>query len=168
LSGVINKDDKNAQKYVSSLPAIVELHLPYLTHQGSRTSVKFAVSNDVSVNCLLGMSFINQAKLVIDASDHVVKSKTINVEPLVIDYRPPGRSLPNIQPRNNPSSTSLKSKISNIEAAWAFINSHPKIDPTITLSDQPETIVTFDEAQLDTITFDPNEPPSSHGTKPGM
>jgi hypothetical protein len=113
------------------------------------------------------MSFINQAKLVIDASDHVVESKTINVEPFVIDYRPPGRSSPNIQPRNNPSSTSLQSKILNIEAAWAFINTHPKIDPTITVSDQPETIVTFDKALLDTITFDPHEP-SSHRTTPGM
>ena len=96
LSGVVSKD--NEARYTTNLPMVVELFLPYFTTEGSPTSIKFAVGEDVSVNCLIGMSFIQGAKLVLDLNDNVAESKVLDVEPFDLTFMAPSKTIPNIIP----------------------------------------------------------------------
>ena len=68
--------------------------MPYETDQSDETTIKFAIGNQVSVNCLIGMSFIQSAKLVIDLEDNVVESKVLKTNPLKIEYLRPTKKLP--------------------------------------------------------------------------
>jgi hypothetical protein len=150
LSGVVTHDgSKQTQNFTTNLPAVVELHLPYLTENGQPTSLKLAVGDDVSVNILLGMSFIQNAKLVIDTNDNVVESKILDTPPFPIHYRPPMRSAPSILPpdqatENTTLLANYSTIIDNIKTAEAFIsNFKPGSQSNNITTSDPETIPTF-------------------------
>jgi hypothetical protein len=115
LNGVISKDDNDSVRYSTNLPAVVEFHLDYKTSTNQPISIKFATGEDVSVNCLLGMSFIKAAKLIIDSNDNLVESKLMECEPFPIEYKHPSRSSPNLVPRNQPSAEKNLTVINAIE-----------------------------------------------------
>jgi hypothetical protein len=151
LSGVVSKDKTEATRFATNLPAVVEFHLPYLTHNGSPTSIKFAVGEDVSVNCLLGMSFISTARLIIDAHDNVVESKLLDTPPFEIDFRAPSRSAPNLVPRTASSSAKSLAVINQIDAALAFIADHQSSPPSFQITQKRVSAVTFDADTFETV-----------------
>jgi hypothetical protein len=143
LNGVISKDDKDTSRYSTNLPAIVEFHLNYQTSSNQPISIKFATGEDVSVNCLLGISFIKSAKLIIDAHDNVVESRLLECEPFPIEYKLPMRSLPNLVPRKQPSPEKNLTVINAIEEACAFISTYVKSAPSTEKTVKPASKTTF-------------------------
>ena len=97
LSGVVS-DDEDKHNYSTSLPCVVEFHMPYITAAGSPTSLKIACGKQVGVNALIGMSFMTAAKLVVDLNDNVVESKLLNCEPFPLVFKRPSKSMPNLVP----------------------------------------------------------------------
>lgn len=139
LAGVVSSDNPDARNIMTNLPVIVEFHMPYLTEEGTPTSIKFAVGDNIGVNCLLGISFISAAKLVIDTNDNVVDSKLLDVSPFDITYRMPNRSAPNIVPTENQTSEKIMLIQQQIDHAIAFLAKHPGGDMNITYTDKPPT-----------------------------
>ncbi len=143
LNGVISKDDNDTLRYSTNLPAIVEFHLDYQTSSNQPISIKFATGEDVSVNCLLGMSFIKAAKLIIDSNDNLVESKLMECEPFPIEYKHPMRSRPNLIQRNQASTEKNLIIINAIEQACAFISTYAQSDASINRTVKESTKITF-------------------------
>jgi hypothetical protein len=115
LSGVISNSE-NPSNYTTNLPCIVEFRLPYLTTSGSPTTLKIAVGKDVGVNCLIGMSFLKEAKMVIDLNDDVVQSGLLDTDPFPIIHKRPTRSMPNLIPNEGSIDKALPIMASIIQA----------------------------------------------------
>ena len=108
LSGVVSKDLKNKNLSEieearlaarSTLSAVVTFHMPYFPKNNQSTSFSIAIGKDVSVNLLIGMSFIHNCQLVIDSSDSLVEAKMLDCEPFQLVYKPASRGEPNKIPQ---------------------------------------------------------------------
>jgi hypothetical protein len=62
-------------------------HLPYLTREGTRTSLVVATGPDVTVNAILGLPLITQTKMVINTADQVAEMRAFDTPPFPIDLR---------------------------------------------------------------------------------
>ncbi len=62
-------------------------HLPYLTREGTLTSLVMATGPNVMVNAILGLPFITQTKMVIDTADQVAEMRAFDTPPFPIDFR---------------------------------------------------------------------------------
>ena len=96
LAGIVEVSEKNENSVPvgCELKAVIELHMPYKTTTGvGSTSIKFAIGNQVSVNCLIGMSFIQMAKLHIDLEDNVVESSVLQMDPIKLSFQRPQKHL---------------------------------------------------------------------------
>jgi hypothetical protein len=154
LSGVVNDDEKQ-HNFSTTLPCVVEFHLPYMTTAGSPTSLKIACGKQVGINVLIGMSFMTAAKLILDLNDFVVESKLLDCEPFPVIFKRPQKSLPNLIPvTGNTAEKSLTSIVTAIKEAEAFINDSPQAAPTSTITDQPPS-------GIETV-FDTNESTPEH------
>jgi hypothetical protein len=140
LSGVVSDDD-DQHNYSTSLPCVVEFHMPYITSAGSATSLKIACGKQVGVNALIGMSFMTAAKLVVDLNDNVIESKLLRCEPFPLIFKRPNKSMPNLVPITGHQEEKSLVVINAIEQAEAFINNIPQ--------QQPEQITPLSEVRPD-------------------
>jgi hypothetical protein len=127
----------------TNLLAIVEFHLDYQTSTGQPLSIKFATGKDGSVNCLLDMSFIKAAKLIVDAHNNVVESKLLECKPFDIESKHPMGCQPNLIQRNQPSAEKNLTVINAIDKACAFILTCVKSVPSVEETNNEKTKVTF-------------------------
>eukprot|EP00957_Ditylum_brightwellii_P138013 10521995-Ditylum_brightwellii.AAC.2 len=76
LTGIISISDPEEDKLLQSthLPIVVELHMTYKTSDGTSTSLKMAIRNDIAVNIILGYPFIKSTKTTIDVTDNAAES----------------------------------------------------------------------------------------------
>jgi hypothetical protein len=125
LSGVVSDDD-DKHNYSTSLPCVVEFHMPYITSAGSPTSLKIVCGKQVGVNALIGMSFMTAAKLVVDLNDNVVESKLLTCDPFPLVFKRPSKSMPNLVPITGNRAEKSLLVINAIEKAHAFLNDIPK------------------------------------------
>jgi hypothetical protein len=130
LSGVISNSD-NPENYTTNLPCIVEFCLPYVTTSGSPTTLKIAVGKDVGVNCLIGMSFLKEAKMIIDLNDDVVQSGLLDTDPFPIIHKRPSRSMPNLIPNEGSVDKALPIMASIIQAR-EYIHNTPSAPAPLT------------------------------------
>ena len=72
--------------------------MPYLTREGHATSLLIATGPDVTVNTILGLPFIQQTRMVIDASDQVADMCTLDTPPFPIDFRRAMCTVPALPP----------------------------------------------------------------------
>ena len=95
LAGTVEPDKNGNQvSKACELKAVVEFFMPYETEEGVETTLKIAIGNDVAVNALIGMSFIQSAKIKMDFVNNVIKSAVLNTDPIEIRYMKPGRHMP--------------------------------------------------------------------------
>jgi hypothetical protein len=106
------------------LPAVAEFHLLYKNTSGQPTSLQIAIGDDVSVNCLLGLSFIRTAHLVIDSHNDVVKSRILDVEPFPIYYKNPQRYAPNLVSKHSKPESKSLAIMAEIDKATEFIKNY--------------------------------------------
>eukprot|EP00978_Attheya_sp_CCMP212_P028535 scaffold98746_cov61-Attheya_sp.AAC.6 len=90
LSGVVTNDDKSKQEALcTSLPVVIEYHMPYQSKAGNATSIKFALGKHVGVNSIVGNSTIRSAKMSMDVVDKVIVLGVLDT------YRRMNKCLPN-------------------------------------------------------------------------
>ncbi len=83
LSGIVQQGGPSV---TTDLSVGFQFHLPYLTHEGSPTSLVVAAGPNVTVNVILGLPFITQTKMVIDTSDQVAELRVFNTPPFPINF----------------------------------------------------------------------------------
>jgi hypothetical protein len=142
LSGAVSSDkDTPGSQITTDLPVVVEFFMPLFTKTGEPTSVKVACGPGVSVNFIVGLSFIKSAGLSVDFNDGVVESKTLDCDPWHITYKIPSRGAPNLLPTDNESKKILTAHLANIQLdiqrAEAYLSS---IDDESKLISNPEPI----------------------------
>jgi hypothetical protein len=147
LSGVISNSE-NPSNYTTNLPCIVEFRLPYLTTSGSPTTLKIAVGKDVGVNCLIGMSFLKEAKMVIDLNDDVVQSGLLDTDPFPIIHKRPTRSMPNLIPNEGSIDKALPIMASIIQAKEYIHNTQSTPAPFTGMTNLPASGNTVSAADL--------------------
>ena len=91
LSGIVNSS--NDEPITTELPVGFEIHLPYLTKDGSKTFL-VAAGPDVAVNLILGLPFIKATGMIGDFVDNVCQAKHLMCEPFPIDFKRASKSIP--------------------------------------------------------------------------
>jgi hypothetical protein len=66
LSGIVQQ---NGNSVTTDLSVAFRFHIPYLMREGKPTSFLVAMGCDVTINAILGLPFIQQNKMVIDAME---------------------------------------------------------------------------------------------------
>ena len=84
LSGIVQQGGSSV---TTDLTVGFHFHLPYLTREGTPTSLIVATGPDVTVNAILGLPFITQTKMVIDTADQVAEMRAFDTPPFPIDFR---------------------------------------------------------------------------------
>jgi hypothetical protein len=84
LSGIVQQGGSSV---TTNLLVGFQFHLPYLTCEGSPTSLVIAAGPGVTVNMILGLPFITQIKMVIDTSNQVAELHAFDTPPFPIDFR---------------------------------------------------------------------------------
>jgi hypothetical protein len=132
LSGVV--EDINGQSITTNLTVAFSFHLPYITHKGAPTTFFVAVGPNVTVNTILGLSFIQQTKMIIDAVDQVAELCSLDAPPFPINFHCAQCSVPNIgapkDPVNASHFTDIIQEITNIESLYSACK-HSALNPTI-------------------------------------
>ena len=91
LSGIVTTSDS---PITTELPVGFEIHLNYLTKDGSDTSFLVAAGPDVAVNLILGLPFIKATGLICDFVDNVCQAKHLLCDPFPIDFKRALKSIP--------------------------------------------------------------------------
>jgi len=92
LSGIVTSSTD--EPITTELPVGFEIHLPYLTKDGSKTSLLVAAGPDVAVNLILGLPFIKATGMIGDFVDNVCQAKHLLCEPFPIDFKRASKSIP--------------------------------------------------------------------------
>jgi hypothetical protein len=111
---------------------------PYFTREGAPTTFLVAVGPNVTVNTILGLPFIQQTKMIIDAADQVAELHSLDAPPFPIDFRCAQCSVPTIvapkDPVNASHFTDIIREIANIESLFTVSKPdapNPTIPPVI-------------------------------------
>jgi hypothetical protein len=92
LSGIVTAS--NAKPITTELPVGFKIHLPYLTKDGSETSLLIAVGPNVAVNLILGIPFIKATEMIGNFVDNVCQAKHLLCDPFPIDFKCTTKSIP--------------------------------------------------------------------------
>jgi len=78
LSGIVQQGGESVS---TELTVGFQFHLPYLTREGHPTHLSVACGPNVTVNTILGLPFIQQTRMIIDASDQVADLGALDTPP---------------------------------------------------------------------------------------
>jgi hypothetical protein len=92
LSGIVTAS--NAKPITTELPVGFEIHLPYLTKDGSETSLLIAAGPDVAVNLILGLPFIKATGMISNFVDNVCQAEHLLCHPFPINFKRATKSIP--------------------------------------------------------------------------
>jgi len=127
LSGIVQNEGASV---TTDLSVAFRFHLPYLTREGTPTSFLVATGRDVTVNAILGLPFIQQTKMVIDAADMVAELKALDTPPFQIDFRTAMCAVPPVDAGTASTAVNHADIIREIENIEAFmIAKKPTIEP---------------------------------------
>ena len=118
LSGVVQQGGLSV---MTDLTVGFQFHLPYLTREGTPTSLVVATGPDVTVNAILRLPFITQTKMVIDTADQVTEMRAFDTPPFPIDFRRAMCVIPVIDKAAAAANTALHA---NIVAEIQAIEAH--------------------------------------------
>jgi hypothetical protein len=92
LSGIVTSS--NDEPIMTELPVGFEIHLPYLTKDGSKTSLLIAASPDVAVNLILGLPCIKATGMIGDFVNNDFQAKHLLCNPFPTDFKCATKSIP--------------------------------------------------------------------------
>ena len=128
LSGIVQNE---GAPMTTDLSVAFRFHLPYLTREGSPTSFLIACGRDVTVNAILGLPFIQQTRMVIDAADMVAELKALDTPPFDIEFRHAMCAVPPVDPARARANAAFYAdiirEVENIEQF--FCSSPPSATP---------------------------------------
>jgi hypothetical protein len=84
LSGIVQRGGESVS---TELTVGFQFYLPYLTKDGSPTSIVIATGPHVTVNLIVGLPFIQATRAIIDLSDDVADLRELDAPPFPIEYR---------------------------------------------------------------------------------
>jgi hypothetical protein len=82
LSGIVQQGGASV---TTDLMVAFQFHMPYLMRKGTLTTLLVACGPNVTVNCILGLPFIQATKMVIDAADQVANLCALDTPPFPLD-----------------------------------------------------------------------------------
>ena len=135
LSGIV--EDINGASITTDLTVAFSFHLPYFMREGAPTTFLVAVGPNATVNTILGLPFIQQTKMIIDAADQVAELRSLDAPPFPIDFRHAQCGVPTISakdPINASHFTDIIREIANIESLYSASKPcapNPTISPAI-------------------------------------
>ena len=119
LSGIVQQGGSSV---TTDLTVGFTFHLPYLTREGTPTSLVVATGPDVTVNVILGLPFITQTRMVIDTADQVAEMRAFDTPPFPIDFRRAMCAVPVIDEAEAANNAALHADIvAEIEAIEAHV-----------------------------------------------
>jgi hypothetical protein len=83
LSRIVEQDGESV---TTKLTVAFKFKLPYLTKEGNPTTFMVAVGPNVMVNMILGLPFIKQTKMIVDAADQVAELRAFDALPFPINF----------------------------------------------------------------------------------
>jgi hypothetical protein len=92
LLGIVTS--ANDKPITSELSVGFEVHLPYLTKDGSETSLLIAAGPDVAVNQILCLPFIKAMGMTGNFVDNVCQAKHLLCDPFPINFKCATKSIP--------------------------------------------------------------------------
>jgi hypothetical protein len=84
LSGIV---EQSGESITTELSVAFKFKLPYFTKDGNATTFMVAVGPNVTVNTILGLPFIKQTKMIVDAADQVAELRALDALPFPISFR---------------------------------------------------------------------------------
>ena len=100
LQGVVHDTNKQNET-TTSLVAVIKYFTPYTTTDGSSTTLKIALGNNVAANLILGIATIKAAGLNLDVQDDVITSSVLdNFGPTKVVFKNTARGLPSNIPKD--------------------------------------------------------------------
>ena len=105
LSGIVQQGGESVS---TELTVGFQFHLPYLTREGHPTHLSVACGPNVTVNTILGLPFIQQTRMIIDASDQVADLRALDTPPFPIDFRRAMCTIPAIEQTQSPPAQSAQ------------------------------------------------------------
>jgi hypothetical protein len=102
LAGVV-ADDSSVPKMTSELGVYVEFYTPYRKHAGTFLTLGFGCSPNLSVNAILGISFMKEVQMTLDPANMKAYTPALEVKQFDIIDLPPSSDDPRIPSSSNPS-----------------------------------------------------------------
>ncbi len=99
--------------------------MPYLTRDGSPSTLLIATGPNVTVNAILGLTFIQQTRMIIDAADQVAELRSLDSPPFPIGFRRAMCTVPTMGEAQNASRFS--EIIAGLENLEKFISGIPTV-----------------------------------------
>jgi hypothetical protein len=84
LSGIVQQGGSSV---TTDLTVAFQFHMPYLTREGNNTTLLIACGPNLTVNCILGLPFIQATKMVIDTADQVGDLRALDTPPFPLDLQ---------------------------------------------------------------------------------
>jgi hypothetical protein len=99
LSGIVQQ---GGESVTTELTVAFHFHLPYLTREGSSTSLLVVTGPNVTITTILGLPFIQQTRMIINLFDQVAELRALDTAPFPIDYHQAMCTIPAVEPKANP------------------------------------------------------------------
>jgi hypothetical protein len=100
LSGIVTSS--NDVPIMTELPVGFDIHLPYVTKDGSETSLLITAGPDDAVNLVLGLPFIKATGMIGNFVDNVCQAKHLLCDPFPINFKCATKSIPVFTDPNAP------------------------------------------------------------------
>ncbi len=120
LSSIV---EQNGESITAELLVAFKFKLPYFTKEGNTTTFMVVVGSNVTVNTILGLPFIKQTKIIVDAADQVAELRALDALPFSISFRRAQCHVPTIDETkvhvNMTQCADIICKINHIESLYS-------------------------------------------------
>jgi hypothetical protein len=153
MSGIVHT---NGSAVTAELPVAFIFHLPYLSRDGSPTTLSVATGPHTGVNLIVGLPFCESTGLTLNFTDNVADCKSLTCPPFPLFKKQAGVQLPSlpevkVNMSSNPGPydtflTDLENLERNISSAYDSANHVPSrrmIEPTSSANTDPSKSVSF-------------------------
>ncbi len=83
LSDIVQQNGKSVP---NNLSVAIQIHMLYLTGEGTLSTLLVATGPHVTVNAILGFPFIQQTHMIIDMTDQVTELCSLDLPPFAINF----------------------------------------------------------------------------------
>jgi hypothetical protein len=84
LSSIVQQGGASVTMY---LTVAFQFHMPFMTREGTPSTLLVAWGPNMMVDCILGLPFIQATKMVIDAADQVAELRALDMPPFPLNFR---------------------------------------------------------------------------------
>jgi hypothetical protein len=116
----------------TDLAVAFKFTLPYLARKGQETSILIVTGPNVTVNTILGLPFIQQTRMVIDAANQVAELQVLDALPFPIDFRCAMCTVPAVASDSSPDSCTHTHAIRAVKMLKAYYANQGKPSTLLT------------------------------------